>query len=51
MGGVPAKKIETVEEYYQKIREHVVPTFGMSNEEKKNYLINNCPELFNDSNH
>lgn len=45
-GGVPAKKIETVEEYYTKIKDDIVPTFGMSSEIKRKYLLENKPELF-----
>lgn len=45
-GGVPAKKIESIKEYYSKIQTDVVPTFSMSNEEKRIYLKYNMPELF-----
>lgn len=48
-GGVPAKHIETIEEYYQKIHNYTVPTFGMSDSEKKAYLLNHCPEFLEES--
>ena len=45
-GGVPAKKIETIEEYYLKVKNNILPTFGMDNEQKKKYLMDNRPDLF-----
>lgn len=45
-GGIPARKIETTEEYYQKIKSEVVPTFGMNSQKMKEYLMQNKPELF-----
>lgn len=45
-GGVPARQIETIEEYALKVRTETVPTFGMSEAEKKNYLFEHKPELF-----
>lgn len=45
-GGIPAKKIETIEEYYEKIKNDVVPTFNMSNEEKITFLKNNKKDIF-----
>lgn len=46
-GGIPAKKIQTVEEYYEKIKNEVVPTFYMSSEQKLEYLKEKKPELWN----
>lgn len=46
--GVPARVIETIEEYYEKNKEKFVPTSGMSMREKKIYLEQNCKELFPD---
>lgn len=37
-GGIPAKKIETIEEYYQKIKGKTLATNGMSKEEKRKLL-------------
>lgn len=45
-GGIPAKKIESVEVYCSKIQSDTVPTFSMSNEEKLAFLIENRPDLF-----
>lgn len=39
--GVPAKVLETVEEYAEKNKNRVVMTKGMDHEEKKKYLLNN----------
>ncbi len=44
-GGIPAKKIETIEEYYNKIKKDVLPTFGMSEKDKKEYIVKYKPEL------
>ncbi len=38
VAGVPAKKIETIEEYYEKKKEKVVFTKNYSNKQKKDYL-------------
>lgn len=46
-GGVPAKKIETVEEYFSKIVDDTEPTNGMSSREKREYLVQHRPDLFN----
>lgn len=46
VGGVPAKKIETIYEYYDKVIDNVVPTFSMTNGEKKRYLEEHCPDMF-----
>ena len=45
-GGVPAKQIETVEEYLEKVKIDCVPTFSMSEIEKQEYLLHNKPDLF-----
>lgn len=45
-GGVPAKMIETIETYHSKISGCCVPTFSMSEHEKKQYLLKNNTELF-----
>lgn len=45
-GGIPAKQIETLEEYYKKCSIQCVPTYSMSSLEKKKYLIEHKPELF-----
>lgn len=39
VGGVPARIIETLDEYAVKARKRVVPTKGMSADEKKNYIL------------
>lgn len=39
--GVPAKAIESIDDYYEKIKDKVVYTKSMSVEEKKQYLIKN----------
>ena len=39
-GGVPARKIELLEEYADKARKQAFPTKNMSAEEKKNYILN-----------
>lgn len=46
-GGVPAHRIETIEEYFNKIKGTTVPTNGMTNAEKRKYLMENKPGLFN----
>ena len=45
-GGVPAKKIETIEEYYSKIVGNTEPTYGMSSKDKRDFLAQHRPELF-----
>ncbi len=47
-GGVPAKKIETIMEYYEKNRTKTVPTNSMSNDQKRMYLAKKFPEWFED---
>lgn len=44
-GGVPARRIETVEEYYEKIKDKVVPTFNMCEREKREYLLKYRPNI------
>lgn len=39
VGGVPARIIESLDEYAVKARKRVVPTKGMSADEKKNYIL------------
>ena len=39
--GVPAKVIETIDEYYQKNKDRVVFTKNMSKQEKKDYILKN----------
>lgn len=46
VGGVPARHIETIDAYFEKIRNSCVPTNSMSNREKRNYLKIHKPELF-----
>ena len=38
--GVPAKTVRTLEEYAEKIKHRAVPTKGMNEEEKREYLSN-----------
>ena len=45
-GGVPARKIESVEEYLEKVKTKTVNTFNMPEKEKKEFLEANLPELF-----
>ncbi|MGG2024818.1 acyltransferase [Gottfriedia sp. S16(2024)] len=40
IGGNPAKVICTTKDYFQKINPHALNTIGMSNSEKKNYILN-----------
>ena len=40
VAGVPAKKIKTIEEYYEKHKNNVDFTKQLSPQEKKEYLIN-----------
>lgn len=48
LGGVPAKRIESVFEYKDKIINYCVPTFFMTNEEKRCYLKEERPDLFDE---
>ncbi|MCM1234943.1 MAG: acyltransferase [Ruminococcus flavefaciens] len=45
-GGIPAKRIESIEEYFDKIKSDTVPTFGMGNDDKRRYLEEKRPDLF-----
>lgn len=45
-GGVPARQIETIEEYAEKIKCDCVPTYSMTQQEKQAYLKENKPSLF-----
>lgn len=45
-GGIPAKEIETIDEYYEKIKNNCFPTNGMCEKEKIKYLKENNPKLF-----
>ena len=47
-GGIPARRIESIKEYYDKVKNATVPTNGLSISEKKEYLQKNKPELFFD---
>lgn len=44
--GVPARKIETIEEYYSKIVDNTEPTYGMSSKDKRDFLVQHRPDLF-----
>lgn len=46
VGGVPARRIESIEDYYEKIKDNTVPTFGFKNKEKLDYLHTHKPDLF-----
>lgn len=46
MGGVPAKQLETIDEYYLKNKNDCVPAFSMTEEEKRLYLLEHRPDLF-----
>jgi len=39
-GGVPAKQIETINEYAEKLKIHYVDTKQMTSKEKKKFLLN-----------
>lgn len=45
-GGVPARFIETIDEYYKKQGGQIVNTMGMTYGEIKGYLEKNRPDLF-----
>tara|TARA_Y100001956_G_C4048627_1_gene153924 strand:- start:196 stop:735 length:540 start_codon:yes stop_codon:yes gene_type:complete len=47
-GGVPAKPIQTIDEYYKKVIGNVSPCFFLPPHEKRDYLKKNCPKLFAD---
>lgn len=44
--GVPARFIETIEEYYLKIKDNTVPLYSKNSIEKIEFLKKNKPELF-----
>lgn len=44
--GIPARVVESIEEYAEKKVGACVPTMKMTNNEKKNYLLKYRPELF-----
>lgn len=44
-GGCPAKQIETIYTYYEKVKDKTVPTYFMSEKDKLAYLKSNRPEL------
>lgn len=44
--GVPARVIETIDQYYEKNAKNLVPTYGMSASEKELYLKENYESLF-----
>ena len=43
--GVPAKVIESIDDYRKKVKDSVVMTKGMSGEEKQKYLEENISRL------
>lgn len=45
-GGVPARRIETIDEYLNKVKNSTVPTYSMPKSKKKAWLKENKPELF-----
>lgn len=45
-GGVPAKRIESVEEYYEKVKGSCIPTFSMTGTEKEEYIRKKYPSWF-----
>ena len=45
-GGVPARKIETIDEYFNKVKDVTVPTCNMPKDKKQAWLKENKPELF-----
>ena len=46
-GGVPAKYIENIEEYFNKVENDLDETYSLSEKEKIEYLKENHKELFN----
>ncbi len=46
VGGIPAEYIETVEEYYRKVKNVTLPTFYATPEEKRRILEKERPEWF-----
>ncbi len=47
VAGVPARVIKSIEDYAEKKIGKCVPTFSMSTVDKKRYLEQHCPQLFN----
>lgn len=47
-GGVPARLIESINEYNKKIQGKTVPLYGKDCKTKNEYLKLHCPELFKD---
>lgn len=45
-GGVPAKYIESIFDYYKKVKDRLYDTFSMNNDEKIQFLKENNPDLF-----
>lgn len=45
-GGVPAKMIESITEYYEKNKSNLMPTFNMDCKTKYAYLLEHKPEWF-----
>lgn len=45
-GGIPAKFIESIDEYYEKVKNETCETFSMDSTQKKKYLLDNRSELF-----
>lgn len=45
-GGIPARQIETIEDYAHKVKKQCAPTCSMTQEDKYNYLRKHMPELF-----
>ena len=45
-GGCPAKQIETIYDYYEKVKDRTVPTYFMGEKDKLAYLKSNRPELW-----
>lgn len=44
-GGIPARKIETIEEYCKKYRNDGLPCFGLSMQEKKKIIMEQKPDI------
>lgn len=45
-GGIPAKEIETIQEYWNKVKGELVPTYSMEESQKRAYLMKARPDLF-----
>lgn len=46
VAGVPAKYVETVQEYYEKVKYDTLPTFAVTSVEKKEILKKERPQWF-----